>query len=122
MTSIFVNIRQLFGTRDDSFQLYGKDLAILPGILNAYMVVEGDRIAEIGEMTNIPRGYLRSPGLMDVEHRMVLPCWCDSHSHIVYAGSRENEFIDKIRGLTYAEIAARGGGILHSAKLPKFCQ
>jgi imidazolonepropionase len=53
--------------------------------------------------------------IIDAEGRMVLPAWCDSHTHIVFAGSRENEFIDKIKGLSYAEIAARGGGILNSA-------
>lgn len=97
----------------DSGFVRGNELAILPSIKNAYIIIEDDRIAEIGTMEN----FRFSKGNTSVPNdTIVLPCWCDSHTHIVFAGSREEEFIDKIKGLSYAEIATRGGGILNSAK------
>ena len=80
-------------------------------IENAYLVTENDEIADFGEMKHY-KGEKN-----DVEPgTIILPAWCDSHSHLVFAGSREGEFIDKINGLSYAEIAAKGGGILNSAE------
>jgi imidazolonepropionase len=91
----------------------GDELANLPSIKNAYIIIEDDTIAEMDVMEN----FRFSKGNFSVANNtIVLPCWCDSHTHIVFAGSREEEFIDKIKGLSYAEIASKGGGILNSAQ------
>ena len=73
-------------------------------------------IADFGEMSSINDLKIRSRNTIDVPGQFFLPAWCDSHTHIVFAASREEEFVDKIKGLSYAEIAAKGGGILNSAK------
>lgn len=110
-TQIFTHISLLAGTHQTSGFIGGKDLAKLPVIENAYLIIENDEIAGFGKMSDY-----RGP-LNDVASgTIVLPAWCDSHTHIVFAGSREDEFIDKIKGLSYAEIAAKGGGILNSSK------
>ena len=115
MSSIlFINIKKLVNVREQYSLLYGKDLAKLPCIENAYLLVEDDTIVKYGRMEEL--GLLQSgQQTVSVAGQFVLPAWCDSHSHIVFAASRENEFIDKIKGLSYAEIAAKGGGILNSA-------
>jgi imidazolonepropionase len=112
-TQIFTNIRSLVNTRDGSGFIRGNELAILPSIQNAYLVVEDGVIAEFGKMADLR--FIKEKNEV-AANTIVLPCWCDSHTHLVFAGSREEEFIDKIKGLSYAEIAARGGGILNSAK------
>ncbi len=96
--------------------LHGAELANLPSIEDAFLLVEDDRIAAFGPMhdldimvTEVP------PDTIDLSGKFVLPAWCDSHTHLVFAGSRESEFVDKLKGLSYAEIAAKGGGILNSA-------
>lgn len=112
-TQIFTNISLLANTRANPGFVRGDELANLPSIKNAYIIIEDDTIAEMDVMEN----FRFSKGNFSVPvHTIVMPCWCDSHTHIVFAGSREEEFIDKIKGLSYAEIAARGGGILNSAK------
>lgn len=115
-STIFTNIRILVNTRAESPLLYGKALADLPCIENAWLLVEDDTIAGYGPMEEMPSKYSSVKEVVDAKGCLVLPAWCDSHTHIVFAGSRENEFVDKIRGLSYAEIAARGGGILNSAR------
>jgi imidazolonepropionase len=112
-TQIFTNISLLVNTRKNSGFIRGKELSILPSIQNAYIVVEDKIIAEFGSMKDC--GFINEGNKLP-ENTIVLPCWCDSHTHLVFAGSREEEFIDKIKGLTYSEIAAKGGGILNSAK------
>ena len=89
-------------------------MATLNCISNAWLLVDGDRFDSWGEMANMPIPE-EDWEVIDAQGGTVLPSWCDSHTHIVYAGSREGEFVDKIRGLSYAEIARRGGGILNSA-------
>src|SRR5690606_31901912 len=86
-------------------------------INNAYVVIEDHEIAEYGRMEDLSTEKIGTHyhEIVNLKDSFVLPCWCDSHTHLVFAGSRENEFVDKIRGLSYAEIAARGGGILASA-------
>ena len=111
-TQIITNIKQLAGVRTGTHLLRGAELADLPIIENAYLIIEDGIIAKYGEMKDAPKV---SPKGGDLEGA-ILPCWCDSHTHLVFAGSRENEFVDKIKGLSYAEIAAKGGGILNSAK------
>lgn len=111
---IFTNISLLANTREDNKLLRGLHLAHLPCIENAYLIIEDDIIAEYGHMKNCK--YKQAALTKVTGGSIVLPCWCDSHTHIVFAGSRENEFVDKIKGLSYADIAANGGGILNSAK------
>ena len=112
-TQIFTNISLLANTRSSSGFIRGNDLGILPSIENAYLIVEDDIIAETGKMENL---RFSKENHSVASGTIILPCWCDSHTHLVFAGSREEEFIDKIKGLSYAEIAAKGGGILNSAK------
>jgi len=88
----------------------------LPCIENSFLLVEDGQIANYGSMERLKTINHKPKTTIDVPGQFVLPTWCDSHTHLVFAGSRENEFVDKIKGLSYAEIAARGGGILNSAK------
>ena len=91
----------------------GADMAIVPMIHDAYLLMENGRITGFGAMDTCPE---RADEVMDATGRMVFPSWCDSHTHLVFATSREEEFVDRIRGLSYEEIARRGGGILNSAR------
>jgi imidazolonepropionase len=115
MTSIITNISCLVNVREKSQLLKGSELATLPTIENAYLVIEDGIIADYGEMENLIHSAKSFSETFDAGGRFILPGWCDSHTHLVFAGSRENEFVDKINGLSYAEIAAKGGGILNSA-------
>jgi len=110
---IFTNISLLVNTRVIDGLIRGKKLSNLPCLKNAYIIIENDTISEIGKMDQF-RFSKEQKRLQD--NTIVLPGWCDSHTHLVFAGSREEEFIDKIKGLSYAEIAEKGGGILNSAK------
>ncbi len=114
--TIITNIKLLVNTRTENKLLRGTDLAQLPVIPNAYLVIENGIIAEYGEMKNLSWTDEKNDTIIDAAGQIVLPAWVDSHTHIVFAASREDEFVDKINGLSYAEIAARGGGILNSAK------
>jgi imidazolonepropionase len=114
---LLTNIKQLVNVRDQWGVLRGKELAELPCINNAYLLIENDTIVEYGTMEQLATTNRAWPAeQVDATGRLVLPAWCDSHTHLVFAASRENEFIDKLKGLSYAEIAARGGGILNSAR------
>ena len=107
------NIGKLVGVRDDEkLFLAGREMAELQTIDNAWMLVDDGRIEAFGKMDSMPS---IEGEVVDAEDGYVFPSFCDSHTHIVYAGSREGEFVDKIRGLSYAVIARRGGGILNSA-------
>ena len=110
-SQLYKHIKYLFNTRSKSYLLKGKELGKVPYLKEAYLIVEDGIIAEYGQMENLKRSsnHLQFQG-------SVLPCWCDSHTHIVFAGSRESEFLEKIKGSSYSEIAAKGGGILNSAK------
>ena len=111
------NIKQLVNIRKDVKPLYGKEMAHLPCEEDAWLLIEGDEIAGFGKMDLIKKDLRNLPDeQMDCQGRLVLPAWCDSHTHLVFAGSREYEFVDKIRGLSYAEINARGGGILSTVQ------
>ena len=105
---LIVNIQQLVNCRNESHLLRGNALAGLPVAANAYLLTEDDEIAAFGTMEQLQgEKYTSKPGsVIDASGAMVLPCWCDSHTHLVFAGSREDEFVDKIKGLSYAEIAA----------------
>jgi imidazolonepropionase len=113
--TLITNIKQLVNVRSQTHVLRGKQLADLPCMENAFLLVEGDSIARYGPMSKLPLAG-RQQHTVDAQGGLILPAWCDSHTHIVFAASRESEFIDKIKGLSYAEIAARGGGILNSAR------
>jgi len=94
-------------------------MKILPSIPNAYLLIENDKIIDFGSQKDWPVskdkwGFIDK--VEDLEGRFVYPGYCDSHTHIVYAGNRETEFVDRINGMTYEEIASRGGGILNSAE------
>ncbi len=86
----------------------------LPTLKNAWLLLESDTIIDFGPMDTCPE--TEGTTVIDCSGKMVLPTWCDSHTHIVYAGNREQEFVDRINGLGYQEIAEKGGGILNSAK------
>lgn len=118
MRVLIENIGILAGIDSHGKQrLCGKEMQSL-GILNdAWLLVEDGRFAAWGTRAEMPAEGIAADEHVDAEGGAVLPSWCDSHTHIVFAGSREAEFVDKIRGLSYAEIAKRGGGILNSADL-----
>ncbi|MGJ8745921.1 imidazolonepropionase [Polaribacter sp.] len=114
MNILFKNIKELIQVRETSLNfLSGKEMSILPTIKNAYLLVENGLISDFGLMKNCPKTTYKT---IDATGKMMLPSWCDSHTHLVYAGNRDNEFVDRIKGLSYAEIAENGGGILNSAK------
>jgi len=117
MTTLITNIKQLLCTREETNLLRGKELAELPSVEDAFLLVEDGFIAEYGKMYELELKVPQLPKvIIDAHDQFVLPTWCDSHTHLVFAKSREEEFIDKIRGMSYAEIAAKGGGILNSAE------
>lgn len=108
-----INIGLLVGISSPTQPLRGKELSKLPCIPDAYLVTEDGQIVSFGSMDE--RKGIHSSEVFDAGGGMLLPSWCDSHTHLVFAASREEEYVDKIRGLSYAEIAERGGGILNSA-------
>lgn len=114
-SAIIANIKALVNTREVDQPLRGKELSTLPVLENAYLVIEDGIIAEYGLMDEWGP-VADKENVIDASGQFVLPCWCDSHTHLVFAASREEEFVDKINGMSYAEIAARGGGILNSAR------
>src|SRR6056297_1685671 len=117
MKLLIKNIKSLVNVQDESTKFVaGKDLQNLNCINNAYLLIEEDKISDYGKMDELKLNDFDGETL-DAEGRLVFPSFCDSHTHLVYAGSREVEYSDKIRGLSYEEIAKRGGGILNSAKL-----
>ena len=121
MTSLLTNIRTLVNVREKNELLRGANLAILPSIDNAYLIVEDDMMAGYGDMASLKLSPSAFSKHYDCSGKLVLPSWCDSHTHLVFAGSREDEFIEKIKGRSYAEIAAKGGGILRSARMLNAC-
>ena len=114
MTILFINIKELIQVRDISVKkVAGDAMNTLPTIKNAFLLIKDDLIEDFGSMDNVPTS---ADSIVDVRNKMIFPSWCDSHTHIVFAGNREQEFVDRIKGLTYEEIANKGGGILNSAK------
>ncbi len=112
---IVTNIGRLIGL-DETRRLFrrGSEMYSIDTLADAWLRIENGRFADWGSMTALPEIYV-DEDVVDAKGGMVLPAFCDSHTHIVYAGSREGEFLDKINGLSYEEIARRGGGILNSA-------
>ncbi|MGC6285125.1 MAG: imidazolonepropionase [Polaribacter sp.] len=114
MSQLFVNIKELLQVRNlDKTKVSGDQMNELPSIQNAYLWVENGLIKDYGSMDAVPEIAIEQ---IDCTHRLILPTWCDSHTHLVFGDTREDEFVDRINGLTYEEIANKGGGILNSAK------
>ena len=114
MKTLITNIKQLVNVRKENELLRGTALTNLPILENAFLIIEDDKILDFGKLTSEIQ-ELQFDEQIDANAATILPTYCDSHTHIVFAASRENEFVDKIKGFTYAEIAAKGGGILNSA-------
>lgn len=118
MRLLITNIRFLAGIDTQRRQrLVGEEMSRLDILENAWLLIEDGRFYSWGAMKEMPADGIPADKVVDAQGGAVMPSWCDPHTHIVYAGSREGEFVDKIRGLSYAEIAQRGGGILNSADL-----
>lgn len=121
MKTVIINIKELVQVDDKARLLVkGKDMAKLGTIKDAYLIINGEIIEDYGKMADLPAKLISKNSdnqIIDATGKIVFPSFCDSHTHLVYAGSREIEYSDKIRGLSYEEIAKRGGGILNSAKL-----
>lgn len=114
MSLLIKNIKTLIQTYQQSVdRLCGKEMNNMPSIDDAFVYIENDKIKSFGKMDDL---NLQANDTIDASNKMVLPAFCDSHTHLVFAGSREQEFVDRINGLTYEQIAAKGGGILNSAK------
>lgn len=113
MSHLYTNIKELIGITEKSI-LRGSEMNTLHTIKDAFLAVENGKILDFGKMEDVQIENYKE--VTDVSESRVLPAWCDSHTHIVYAGNREQEFVDRINGMTYEEIANRGGGILNSAK------
>ncbi len=113
MKTLVKNIARIVGIeRKGRTRLCGAEMAQMESLADAWLLIEDERIAAFGEMSSVPAD---ADLVIDAEGGMLFPSFCDSHTHLVYAGSREQEFLDKINGLSYEEIARRGGGILNSA-------
>lgn len=118
MSLLIKNIKSLLQLRDTGIEnVSGKDMSALPHINNAWLLTEGDMIKDFGPMSELEQSGIAYEGVkeLDASGKFLLPAFCDSHTHLVYPASREIEYIDKIKGLSYEEIAKRGGGILNSA-------
>lgn len=116
MKTLIKNIGQIAGIVEEGIlRKEGAAMSETGTLDNAWLLIDNERIADFGPMDALPSE--EGCGVIDADGGMVLPAFCDSHTHIVFAGTREQEFLDKIEGLSYAEIAAHGGGILNSADL-----
>ncbi len=115
MRTLISNIQKLLLTESTAKSYKrGLEMQALPSLENAYVLVENDKIIAYGEMEQWKEQQIDK--VIDAKGAFVLPTWCDSHTHLVFAATREGEFIDKIQGVSYQEIARKGGGILNSAR------
>lgn len=116
MRKLFIHIKELIQVQDQIPQVIkGKNMQEISTIEDAYLLIENDIIVDFGLMKNLTESQKKNTEIINVKGKFILPTFCDSHTHIVFAGSRENEFVYKIKGMSYEEIAAQGGGILNSA-------
>lgn len=118
MKELILNIKELVNVEHEPKEkANGHTMAEMQTIKNAFVEIQDGIIVDFGSMDNLsPSDIANAVEVVDASENVILPTWCDSHTHIVYAGSREGEFVDRINGLSYEEIAKRGGGILNSAK------
>ena len=115
MDKLIINIKELIQIRDKKTSfLTAKEMDTLPSINNAYLLVKNGKISNYGKMSEIPK--INNIETIDAKNKIVLPCWCDSHSHSVYTGNRSDEYLQRIKGVSYQEIADNGGGILKSSR------
>ena len=116
-TLLITHIKGLIGTHSSDVKvLRGHAMSSLPQLEDACLLVEDGLIKDFGEMSGLTSQISNIQSQISVKGRYILPAWCDSHSHLVFAASREEEFVMKIRGQSYEEIAQAGGGILNSAR------
>jgi imidazolonepropionase len=114
---VYINIKELVQVRPPSLTpLTGIEFQTVPSISNSFLVIEDNTVIDFGNMDSFDSALYHAHDLIDMSGRFVLPAFCDSHTHAVFARPRETEFVDKIKGLSYQEIAAKGGGILNSAR------
>ncbi len=117
-TLLIKNIKELFQIEKASkLKVCGLEMAEVPSLKEAFLISENDIIIDFGLMSELNKSESEFQTVINAQGKFVMPSFCDSHTHLVYAGSREIEYVDKIKGLSYEEIAKRGGGILNSAKL-----
>ena len=115
MNILFTHIKELLQTRPKSeVKVVGTAMKELPHIKNAFLRIQDDKILDFGAMADLV--IQDTDDVVDVTGKIILPTLCDSHSHVVYAGDRSQEFVDRLNGLSYEDIAAKGGGILNSAE------
>jgi imidazolonepropionase len=115
MSKLIINIKELIQIRDRNISfLSAKEMDTLPSINNAYLLIENGKISEFGKMSEISK--IDNIETIDAKNKIVLPCWCDSHTHSVYTGNRSDEYVQRIKGVSYQEIANNGGGILKSSR------
>ncbi|MBK8628010.1 MAG: imidazolonepropionase [Saprospiraceae bacterium] len=114
MSSLIIrNIHTIYGLQTQPQSLKkGAAMSVVDTMQNAYILIEDDIVKDIGSMQSVPD---RADHILDAKGGSLLPSWCDSHTHIVYAHGREGEYVDRLRGISYEEIARNGGGILNSA-------
>jgi imidazolonepropionase len=120
MKLLLENIKELVQVEDKPVDFKaGKEMSVLRTIKDAFLIIQDELIQDFGRMSQLKDVYEDDDLLVEIDcsGRLVYPSYCDSHTHLVYPASREKEFVDRIRGLSYEEIARRGGGILHSAAL-----
>lgn len=114
MKTLLINIHQLLQVRPSEVRFVaGEQMRDLPLIQNAWLLIDKEQIADFGPMESAPLNATKN--IIDCTDRVVMPSYCDSHSHIIYAGDRVDEFVQRLEGKSYHEIAALGGGILNSA-------
>ena len=115
MKILFKNIKGLLQTLDHSIEyIEGKQMKKLSKLNNAFLIIQDDQIIDYGIMNDCPS--IDVDKVIDVKERFIMPAWCDSHTHLVFSEPREKEFVDRILGLSYHQIAKKGGGILNSAR------
>ena len=115
MSKLIINIKELIQVRDRNISfLSAKEMDTLPSINNAYLLIENGKISDFGKMSEISK--IDNVETIDAKNKIVLPCWCDSHTHSVYTGNRSDEYLQRIKGVSYQEIAINGGGILKSSR------
>ena len=120
MKTIIKNIKEIIGVslNEENELKKGKKLNKTSIIKNGWIAIKDGLIVDFGTMHDWPGlDNWNTTTIIDADNGYVLPSWCDSHTHLVFSGSRENEFVDRINGLSYEEIAQNGGGILNSAQL-----